>query len=127
MTIEDTLDFRMEFGDNGMALVPVTIVELSTATVLYGASQNRQAFERTLATGKLTLWSKSRNKLWLKGETSGDYLRLAAPPRINCEQNQLLYLVELEGDAACHTGAVSCFYRELVVENGAVMGVRYVG
>ncbi len=104
--IEELLDF----GSSG--IIPVATQDYKTKDVLIVCSVNKEAFERTLATGYATYWSRSRNCLWTKGETSGDKLRIKEI-RVNCEQNSLLYLVEPVKVNACHTGRQSCFYRRI--------------
>ena len=104
----ETVDFH--FGEDG--LVPVVVQEAGTNEVLLVASMNRQSFELTLQTGKAHFWSKSRQKLWLKGETSGDFL-LVDSLWVNCEENTVLLKVTLAGKAACHTGHKSCYYRQI--------------
>jgi phosphoribosyl-AMP cyclohydrolase len=73
---------------------------------------NRQSWEATLKTGKATYWSRSRQKLWLKGESSGHF-QLIKDIFIDCDNDTILLQVEQLGEAACHTGHRSCFYRKL--------------
>mmetsp|Transcript_490 Transcript_490/g.979 ORF Transcript_490/g.979 Transcript_490/m.979 type:complete len:192 (+) Transcript_490:83-658(+) len=100
-------------------VVPVAVQDAGTAAVLILAYANETALKESLARGVCCLWSTSRNKLWIKGETSGDVLDLVEV-RVNCEQNSLLYLVVPRRTGACHTrdakGATrtSCYYRRLV-------------
>jgi phosphoribosyl-AMP cyclohydrolase len=98
------------FNDDG--LVPAIVQEESTRQVLMVAWMNREALQRTLETGRTWFWSRSRKEYWCKGETSGDrqYVREAY---YDCDGDTLLFLVEQEGKGACHTGAYSCFFREL--------------
>jgi len=109
-TLEETLEFRIDFSQG---LIPVTLIEFGTGEFLYTAFTNEQAYQQTVDSGLVTLWSRSRNKQWLKGETSGDYLRVEEI-RTNCEQNQLAYYVTLLGNAACHTERKTCFYRRVI-------------
>ncbi|HLD18530.1 MAG TPA: phosphoribosyl-AMP cyclohydrolase [Candidatus Nanoarchaeia archaeon] len=109
-SIEETLEFRLDFCEG---LIPVTLIEFGTGEFLYTAFTNEQAYRQTVDSGLVTLWSRSRNELWLKGATSGDYLKLEEI-RVNCEQNQLAYYVTLLGNAACHAGRKTCFYRRIV-------------
>ena len=81
------------------------------------AYMNRQAFEATLATGKATYYSRSRQTLWVKGETSGN-LQLVKEIRIDCDEDTVLLKVEQLGQAACHTGHRSCFYKK--IEDGSI-------
>jgi phosphoribosyl-AMP cyclohydrolase len=101
---------ELAFGPEG--LLPVVVQEVGTLTVLLVAFMNRQAFDLTRQTGLAHFWSRSRQELWLKGATSGDYLRVESIA-VNCEENSLLLKVSLLGKAACHTGHKSCYYREL--------------
>ena len=81
------------------------------------AADNSNVKAHTLATGKVHFWSRSRGKLWLKGETSGNFLELAEL-RVDCDNDCVLAKVHQRGGAACHTGFRSCFYK--VVEGGKV-------
>lgn len=114
------LDFgKLERVAKVGGVLPVVIQDLHSGEVLILAYANREALERSLATGKVVLWSTSRNELWEKGRTSGSELKLVEV-RVNCEQNSLLYLVELLGEGSCHTRTrdgryrKSCYYRRIV-------------
>ncbi len=111
--MRDLVDFAKSGG-----LVPVIAQDWSTGEVLMLAYMNREAWERTLATGKVHYWSRSRNRLWLKGESSG-HVQLVKEIRVDCDRDTLLIKVEQLGGAACHTGFRSCFYRRL--EGGALV------
>ena len=114
------LDFDklLKVADCGQALVPVAVQDIESREVLLVAYANQAALNHALAQGVATFWSTSRNELWVKGATSGDYLDLVEV-RVNCEQNALLYLVKPRGQGACHargTDGVArpgCFYRRL--------------
>lgn len=93
-------------------LLPVVLQDRASLEVLMIAFMNREAVERTQATGLVHLWSRSRSELWLKGEISGRLLRVAEL-RPNCELSSLLVLVDQQLPGACHTGHSSCFYRRL--------------
>jgi phosphoribosyl-ATP pyrophosphohydrolase/phosphoribosyl-AMP cyclohydrolase len=97
------------FDERG--LVPCITQDWSTGEVLTLAYMNREALERTLASGEIHFWSRSRDELWRKGETSGSVQRLRAL-RYDCDADALLALVEPAGPA-CHTGERTCFYRTL--------------
>jgi phosphoribosyl-AMP cyclohydrolase len=99
----DTLVF------NDAGLIPAIAQAEKTGEVLMMAWMNRAAIEETLATGQVCYFSRSRNKLWRKGETSGQVQRLVEL-RLDCDGDCLLLLVEQTG-VACHTGRRSCFYR----------------
>lgn len=100
----------LHFDENG--LVPVAVQDVETSEVLLIGFANAEAIRMTFDKGLATLWSRSQGKLWTKGDTSGNRLRLV-DVRYNCEESTLLYRVRLEGDAACHTGNYSCFFRTL--------------
>lgn len=100
----------LHFDENG--LVPVAVQDAETNEVLLIGFANADAIQMTFDKGLATLWSRSQGKLWTKGDTSGNRLHLV-DVRYNCEQSTLLYRVRLEGDAACHTGNYSCFFRTL--------------
>ncbi|MEG1824511.1 MAG: bifunctional phosphoribosyl-AMP cyclohydrolase/phosphoribosyl-ATP diphosphatase HisIE [Cloacibacillus sp.] len=104
------IDFSLiKFDDKG--LVPVVVQDAVTAEVLMTAWANREALEETAARGEMVFWSRSRNALWRKGETSGNTMKLLAL-RADCDGDTLLAQVEPAGPA-CHTGERSCFYRNL--------------
>lgn len=90
-------------------LVPVVVQDFKTKDVLMVAYMNREAFELTLKTGKAHYYSRSRKKLWFKGETSGHTQDVRAI-HLDCDNDTVLILVDQEV-AACHTGYWSCFYR----------------
>lgn len=99
----------LKFNEQG--LIPVIVQEVDTREVLMMAWMNQQALELTLATGRATYWSRSRSKLWVKGETSGHF-QTVTEIRVDCDADTLLLFVKQQG-AACHTGSRTCFYREL--------------
>jgi phosphoribosyl-AMP cyclohydrolase len=92
-------------------LVPVIAQSRDTGEVLMLAYMNREALEETIATGRVCYWSRSRGKLWRKGETSGHTQRLVGIA-LDCDGDALLLQVEQLGPA-CHTGARSCFFRSI--------------
>ncbi|WP_374280800.1 phosphoribosyl-AMP cyclohydrolase [Novosphingobium sp.] len=106
---EQGSDFLPRFDGNG--LVTAVACDADSREVLMVAYMNAEALQRTRDTGLATFWSRSRGALWLKGETSGHFLRVQEI-RVDCDQDALVLLVRPEGPA-CHTGAVSCFYRRL--------------
>ncbi|MBS0379584.1 MAG: bifunctional phosphoribosyl-AMP cyclohydrolase/phosphoribosyl-ATP diphosphatase HisIE [Proteobacteria bacterium] len=93
--------------DKGAGLLPVTVQHAGTHQVLMCAYTNREALARTLASGELTLWSRSRQRLWVKGETSGHRIRIECVMS-DCDQDALLMQGWPEGPV-CHTGAADCF------------------
>ncbi len=114
--------FDPDFNKGG-GILPAIVQDDETGEVLMLAYMNRDAWLKTLETGRATFWSRSRNALWLKGETSG-HVQLVREVRLDCDDDTILLRVQQLGGAACHTGYHSCFYRRLV--NGAVeiTGVR---
>ena len=107
------LDFKKTGG-----LIPAIVQDEATGEILMLAYMNQQAFEATLSTGKATYYSRSRQTLWVKGETSGN-VQLVKEIRIDCDDDTILLKVEQLGRAACHTGHRSCFYKK--VENGSIL------
>lgn len=103
--------------DFGKGLLPAITQDYSSGEVLMLAWMNADAWRLTLETGLVHYWSRSRQKIWLKGETSGNTQKLVAC-RLDCDNDAILLLVEQTGGAACHTGHASCFFREW--KNGKV-------
>ena len=93
-------------------LVPVIAQDASTGCVLMMAWMNREAFKRTVQSGEATYWSRSRKKLWHKGEESGNIQRVQEI-RLDCDGDVVLLKVEQAGGIACHTGRASCFFSRL--------------
>ncbi|HID96865.1 MAG TPA: phosphoribosyl-AMP cyclohydrolase [Thermodesulfobacteriaceae bacterium] len=98
--------------EKGGGLLPVIAQDDETGDVLMLAYMNRLAWEKTLETGKVHYWSRSRNKLWLKGETSG-HVQLLKSAFVDCDDDTILVRVDQLGGAACHTGHRSCFFRKV--------------
>jgi phosphoribosyl-AMP cyclohydrolase len=107
----------------GDGLVPAIVQDAETKEVLMMAYINRESWEATLQTGKATYWSRSRQKLWLKGESSG-YFQIIKAVFIDCDDDTILLQVEQLGGAACHTGHKSCFYRKLSGKDFVVVGEK---
>ena len=101
------LDFEKENG-----LIPAIVQDDASDEVLMLGFMNREALERTRATGFVTFYSRSRQKLWTKGESSGQKL-LLRELRVDCDQDALLVRAELDGGAVCHEGYRSCFFRQM--------------
>ncbi|BCJ95190.1 hypothetical protein acsn021_27590 [Anaerocolumna cellulosilytica] len=110
-TYESSLAFK-EFKLNGDGLIPVVVQEYKTSQVLMVAYMNEEAFDRTVETGKMTYFSRSRQSLWVKGETSG-HVQYVKTLQIDCDKDTILAKVQQVGPA-CHTGSQSCFYTDLV-------------
>ncbi|MDP1673590.1 MAG: phosphoribosyl-AMP cyclohydrolase [Burkholderiales bacterium] len=105
----DWLD-RIHWNADG--LVPVVTQEQASGRVLTLAWANREALQRTVVTGEAHYWSRSRQKLWHKGEESGHVQKVKAL-RLDCDADVVLFEVEQVGGIACHTGRHSCFFLEL--------------
>ncbi len=109
-TFESAMDFS-EFKTDEKGLIPCITQDYKTGEVLQLAYMNQQSYEATCATGKMTYFSRSRQELWCKGETSGHY-QYVKELRLDCDHDTVLAKVHQVG-AACHTGARSCFFNEL--------------
>jgi len=101
---------------NGDGLIAVVAQDAASGRVLTLAWMNREALEKTAATREAVYWSRSRRKLWRKGEESG-HVQKVREVRLDCDSDAILLQVEQVGGIACHTGRQSCFYRKL--ENGS--------
>lgn len=122
--IEEGSELKLDFSKlakvaaTGSEVVPAVAQDVDTGEVLIVGYANELALKTALAEGKATFWSTSRNELWIKGKTSGDYLELIEV-RVNCEQNSLLYRVRLAGAGSCHTrdsqgkSRHGCYYRKV--------------
>ena len=97
---------------NADGLVPAIAQEAGSGRVLTLAWMNREALERTAATGEAHYWSRSRRKLWRKGESSGHVQRVREI-RLDCDDDAILLVVEQVGGIACHTGRERCFHKRL--------------
>jgi phosphoribosyl-AMP cyclohydrolase len=102
-----------EVAWNADGLVPVIAQEAGTGQILMFAFMNREALRLTLETGQAVYWSRSRNKLWHKGEESG-HVQKVREIRLDCDEDVILITVEQLGGIACHTGRHHCFFRKLV-------------
>ncbi len=111
-----TLDFEKMGG-----LVPAVVQDYETGEVLMLAYMNKQAWEETLTTGMATYFSRSRQELWVKGKTSGNF-QVVKEIRIDCDDDTVLLRVEQLGGAACHTGHKSCFYKKVEDASIKVIG-----
>ena len=103
----EKLDFK-----KGNGLIPVVVQDAKTKVLLMQAYANKEAVELTLKTRKATYWSRSRNELWIKGETSGHTQKVISVST-DCDYDSLLYVVEQTGPA-CHTGEYSCFFNKML-------------
>ena len=103
----EKLDFK-----KGNDLIPVVVQDAQTKETLMLAYANREAVGKTLSTGFATYWSRSRGKLWMKGETSGHTQKIISVTA-DCDYDAILYVVEQKGNV-CHTGAATCFHHKLL-------------
>ena len=109
--IEQGSDFSPQFDRDG--LIPAIVQDAASGEVLMFAYMNKLALEKTITTGIATYWSRSRGKLWVKGETSGETQKVCEI-RTDCDQDAILLKVTPQGrGSACHTGKRACFYRNL--------------
>lgn len=116
--------FAPRFDEHG--LLPAIVSAAESGEVLMFAFMNAEAVARSIETGEAHFWSRSRKALWRKGETSGNTLRIVEM-RTDCDQDVLWLKVEMEGaGACCHTGRVSCFYREVPVGPDREKSLRQV-
>lgn len=114
--LEATLCFE-EFKKNSDGMVPVIVQDYKTDQVLMLAYMNKEAYEKTLATGKMTYWSRSRDELWIKGDTSGHY-QYVKSLTADCDKDTILAKVSQTG-SACHTGEYSCFFHKIMEKEDA--------
>ncbi|MFP4352199.1 MAG: phosphoribosyl-AMP cyclohydrolase [Puniceicoccaceae bacterium] len=127
--LEEGSELRLDFdklgkvASTGSRVVPVVVQDARNGEVLILAYANEEALRHTVESGMATFWSTSRNELWIKGKTSGDWLKIVEV-RVNCEQNSLLYRVEPQGKGACHTkgpdgqARSGCYYRRIDPADG---------
>jgi phosphoribosyl-AMP cyclohydrolase len=108
---------KIKWDHNG--LVPTITQEVGSKQILMVAWMNRESLARTVASGQAVYWSRSRNKLWHKGEESGHFQKVHQI-RLDCDDDVLLLQVEQIGGLACHTGRHSCFFNELQVNDGVI-------
>ena len=118
----DWLD-KVKWDDAG--LVPVIAQEASTQDVLMFAWMNREALQQTIATGHAVYWSRSRKRLWHKGEESG-HVQHVHEVRLDCDEDVVLLKVEQVGGIACHTGRHSCFFQKFERSEGSTDAGEWV-
>lgn len=99
-------------------LLPAIVQDSETSEILMLAFMNEEAWKKTLSTGTATFWSRSRKKLWVKGESSG-HIQHVREIRVDCDNDTVLLKVEQVGGAACHLGYKSCFFKK--IEKGGVV------
>jgi phosphoribosyl-AMP cyclohydrolase len=118
----ETMKFLDEVKFDDQGLVPAIIQDYKNGEMLMLAYMNRESLQKTLSSGKTHFWSRSRKKLWLKGESSG-HTQEVKGLFIDCDMDALLIKVE-QNVAACHTGYRSCFYRQLQGKDFKVVGEK---
>lgn len=116
-SVLSTIDFDKTGG-----LVPAIAQDVRTGKVLMLAYMNRESLAVTLREGRACYWSRSRQQLWRKGETSGD-VQIVREVRVDCDQDTILLLVDQKGRGACHTGKWTCFFRR-VTEQGELKEIE---
>jgi phosphoribosyl-AMP cyclohydrolase len=113
--IEEGLAFAPQFGADG--LITAVVTDATSGDVLMVAHMNAQALAKTIESGEAWYYSRSRKKLWKKGESSGHVQRVVEL-RVDCDQDALWLTVEQAGEGACHTGRRTCFYRAVALGKG---------
>lgn len=112
------MEFKFQDG-----LIPAVIQDKRSGKVLMLGYMNQEAYDQTLASGYVTFYSRSRRKLWTKGETSGHRLQVREI-RVDCDQDALLIQADLTGPGCCHMGYKSCFFRKLTPEGEEIIAER---
>ncbi|MCK5801723.1 MAG: phosphoribosyl-AMP cyclohydrolase [Lentisphaeria bacterium] len=111
---------ELDFSKSADGLIPAIAQDWKTGEVLMLAYINEESWKLTLETGKATYWTRSRQKLWVKGESSGN-VQLIKEILVDCDEDTVVFKVDQVGDAACHVGYRSCFFRR--VEGGELKTV----
>jgi len=115
-------ELEIDFA-RGQGLIPAIVQDWKTGEVLMVAYMNAESWGKTQEMGQACFWSRSRQKLWLKGETSG-HVQIVKEAYIDCDNDALLLKVEQVGGATCHTGYRSCFHRRIVDGRMEIVGER---
>lgn len=113
----------LNFAKSADGLLPAIVQDYKTGDVLMLAYINELSWRKTVETGKAHYWSRSRQSLWLKGESSG-HVQMIHDILVDCDADTVVFKVEQLGDAACHTGHRTCFYRRLVGDELIVEGQK---
>ena len=112
-------------------VIPAIAQDATTGEVLIVGYVNKLALETAIKEGMATFWSTSRNELWIKGKTSGDFLEIV-DILVNCEQNSIVYKVNMKGKGSCHTKTKDgiarrgCYYRRIKIADGKVQGLEFL-
>ncbi|MGO9274623.1 MAG: phosphoribosyl-AMP cyclohydrolase [Terriglobia bacterium] len=112
------MDLKFQDG-----LVPAIVQERQSGEVLMLGYMNAEAYQQTLESGFVTFYSRSRGKLWVKGETSGHRLQVREV-RVDCDQDAILVLVDMAGPGCCHLGYKSCFFRRVTPDGEETIAQR---
>ncbi len=104
---------ELDFSKNTDGLLPAIVQDYKSLQVLMLAYINKDSWEKTISSGKAHYWSRSRQQLWLKGESSG-HIQLIHDVFVDCDQDTVVFQVKQLGGAACHKGYCSCFFRKVV-------------
>ncbi|MDG2380846.1 MAG: phosphoribosyl-AMP cyclohydrolase [Pirellulaceae bacterium] len=120
--MSDVVDGAPDFERAG-GLIPAIAQDAETGEVLMMAYMNEESYRETIATGRAVYFSRSRNKLWRKGEESGNTQQIKGV-FLDCDRDTILLKVNQIGDAACHNGYRSCFYRQVTDQGLATVGQR---
>lgn len=122
--LESGNEFAPRFNQDG--LIAAIVTDAAGGGVLMFAYMNEEALRLTIETGEAHFWSRSRGKLWRKGETSGNVLSIREM-RIDCDQDCIWLMADIRGEAAaCHTGRQSCFYRRIEMGKEQNPGLSFV-
>jgi len=120
--IEEGLAFAPQFGADG--LITAVVTDAKSGELLMVAHMNAEALRKTIESGEAWYYSRSRKKLWKKGESSGHVQRVAEL-RVDCDQDSLWLKVEQAGEGACHTGRRSCFYRAVPLGKAGAVTLEF--
>ncbi len=116
MSTATTTEIKLDFSKLD-GLLPGIVQDAATGAVLMVGFLNEESYKKTLESGFVTFWSRTRSKLWMKGETSGNRLRIVET-LTDCDVDTLLFRVVVEGDGlVCHEGTVSCFTKPIALKN----------
>jgi phosphoribosyl-AMP cyclohydrolase len=114
---------ELNFSKSADGLLPAIVQEYQSSEILMLAYINQEAWEMTLTTGKAHFWSRSRKKIWQKGESSG-HVQIIHDIFVDCDNDTVVFKVEQVGGAACHTGYRSCFYRRVGDQELQIIGKK---
>jgi len=112
---------KLDFSKSKDGLIPAPAQDYETGEVLMLAYINEESWAKTLETGNATYWTRSRQKLWMKGESSGNVQKIKEI-LVDCDDDTVVFKIEQLGGAACHTGHRTCFYRKLEGDKLVVQG-----